>query len=282
MIIDTKSRNSIENSLARYLGIDVLELYSHVCSASEKAKDDCFINDDVFKNEVLSIAESLNPQDDINEIYMYHLSRRLLSDTNDSSSDNLKSLLLSISPLSVFLNSHGITFVEECGHIQIIYNGKPIDLSNTSETDICYLRSRLGYTKGREDYCVNGFAFRDNLMKNSYTRDLYRCPEFIERLADFLGQDSIVEDYYNNSKYYCFHYKLKISDIIFDDNEHLKDGEKVDHFIVKLFERLREYMEVESRYLFDHNNPIIRLADNARISSGSLVDVEEISYDMID
>ena len=45
-------------------------------------------------------------------------------------------------------------------------------LVTTSEFDVCYLRSRLGYNTGKENYCFNGFAFRDQLMKNLYTRQL--------------------------------------------------------------------------------------------------------------
>lgn len=93
MIIDTRTKDSIENSLAQYLNISVSELYMYVLRASEKAQDDYFFNGDLFSKEVLSIVSSLNPHETIDEMYVYHLSRRLISDNMNNSSDNLKTLL---------------------------------------------------------------------------------------------------------------------------------------------------------------------------------------------
>ena len=91
---------------------------------------------------------------------------------------------------------------------------------------------------------------------------------------------SIVTDYFENSRYYCFTYKLKLSDILFDTNDKFTDKEKVDCFIVHLFDRLREYTG-DSRYIFDHDNPILRIEDNSCVSADLLVEVEEITSDMI-
>lgn len=280
MIIDTRTKDSIENSLAKYLNISVPELYSYVLRASEKAQDDYFFNGDLFSKEVLSIVSSLNPHETIDEMYVYHLSRRLISDNMNNSSDNLKELLANRSLLSEFLKNHGVTFFEKDGHIEILYNEKVVDLSNTSEKGVPYLRVRLGYIAGREDYCFNGFALKDQLMKNNYTRSLYRCPEFIGILAEYLKNKSIVTDYFEQSLYYCYTYKLKVSDILFDTNDKFNDQEKVDFFIVQLFDRLREYTG-DSQYIFDHENPIIRIDDNSCVSADLLVEVEEITVDMI-
>lgn len=281
LLIDTHTKESIENSLARYLNITVPELYLHIIKASENAQDDYSFNGDLFSQEVLSIVSSLNPQETIDEMYVYHLSRRLICDDMNNSSDNLKVLLTNDSPLSDFLKKYGITFYEQDGHIEILYNGRVVDLSNTSENGVPYLRSRLGYITGREDYCFNGFALRDQLMKNNYTRNLYRCPEFIGNLASYLKNQSIVTDYYENSRYYCYTYKLKLSDILFDTNDKFTDKEKVDFFIVQLFDRLREYTG-DSRYIFDHDNPILRIDDNSCVSANLLIGVEEITADMIE
>lgn len=280
MIIDTRTKDSIENSLAKYLKISVSELYMYVLRASEKAQDDKFFNGDLFSKEVLSIVSSLNPHETIDEMYVFHLSRRLISDGTNNSSDNLKKLLTTHSPLSEFLKNHGVTFFEKDGHIEIQYNGKTVDLSNTSENGVPYLRVRLGHISGREDYCFNGFALKDQLMKNNYTRNLYRCPEFIGILARYLKNATIETDYFEQSIYYCYTYKLKVSDILFDTNDKFDDREKVDYFLVQLFDRLREYTG-DSRYIFDHENPIIRIDDNSCVSADLLVEVEEITRDMI-
>lgn len=280
LIIDTRTKESIENSLAEYLNISALELYTYIERSDKKAQCESYFNVDLFREEVLSIVSNLSPQETIGEMYVYHLSRRLLSDDMNNSSDNLKVLLTNHSPLSVFLKKHGITFYEQDGHIEILYKGRVVDLSNTSEIGVPYLRSRLGYIAGREDYCFNGFALKDQLMKNNYTRNLYRCPEFIGILASYLKKPSIVTDYFENSRYFCYTYKLKLSDVLFDTNDKFTDKEKVDFFIVQLFERLREYTG-DSRYIFDHENPILRTDDNFCVSADSLIEVEEITADMI-
>lgn len=281
MLIDTHTKESIENSLANYLNITVPELYLHIIRASKKAQDGHSFNDNLFSDEILSIVASLNSRETIDEMYVYHLSRRLICDDMNNSSDNLKVLLINGSPLSDFLKKYGITFYEQDSHIEIMYNGRVVDLSNTSENGVSYLRSRLGYIAGREDYCFNGFALKDQLMKNDYTRSLYRCPEFIGILASYLKKQSIVTDYYENSRYYCYTYKLKLSDILFDTNDKFTDKEKVDFFIVQLFDRLREYTG-DSRYIFDHDNPILRIDDNSCVSANLLIEVEEITADMIE
>ncbi len=239
MLIDTHTKKSIENSLSSYLNITVSDLYLYILKASTKAQDDYFFDSCVFSKELTSTVASLNPQDSIYEMYVYHLSRRLISDDMNNASDNLKVLLTNDSPLSNFLKKYGITFYEQDGHIEVLNNGKVVDLSNTFEAGVPYLRSRLGYIAGREDFCFNGFALRDQLMKNNYTKSLYRCPEFIGNLASYLKMPSIVTDYFENSRYYCYTYKLKLSDILFDTNDKFTDKEKVDCFIVHLFDRLR-------------------------------------------
>ena len=109
LIIDMRTKNSIEYFLANYLNISVPELYSYVLRASENAQDDYSFNGAIFSKEVLSIVSSLNPQETIDEMYVYHLSRRLISDNMNNSSDNLKFLLTNSSPLSNFLKNHGVT-----------------------------------------------------------------------------------------------------------------------------------------------------------------------------
>ena len=175
----------------------------------------------------------------------------------------------------------GLSFTEVNEHIEIIYNGNKLNLSDASESDVSYLRGRLGYNKNCKDYCVNGFALKDQLMKNSYTRELFKGPEFIQRLSHHLKRSSIISEYQEKSIYYCYTYKLNISDIMFDCHDKFNNKEKIDFFIVQLFFRLMEYTR-NNHYISDNNNPIIRIADNSCILANSLINIEEIQYDMIE
>lgn len=281
MLIDTRTKESIETSLAGLLDISIDELYQYVDYAAYKARSDHWgFNTDVFEEEILNIVSDLQPEEIIDEMYVYHLSRRLENHLMGDASDNLKSLLLNESPLSDFLKKYEIQFIDINGHPTINYKNRILELTDTFESDVCYLRGRLGYDEGIEDYCFNGFALRDQLMKNSYTRELYRCPEFIGVLSRFLKNDKICEDYFNSSKYYCYTYKLRVSEIIFDDRDTLSDEEKVNYFIVQLFMRLLAYTG-DTRYMHDHDNPIIRVDDNVCVSAELLIEKEEILEDMM-
>ena len=97
---------------------------------------------------------------------MYHLSRRL-NGTDLCSNNNLEQLLLEKTPLSEFFKKHGVTFIKGNSHIDMYYNGKLKLLGNEfrySNGNMYYIRSRLGYNKN-QDYCVNGFAYREHLEK---------------------------------------------------------------------------------------------------------------------
>jgi len=166
------------------------------------------------------------------------LSRRLNGSIEDKSSDNLKSLLLKESPISSFLRQYGISFVEKDGHPVIVLNNNQISLKDTFESDVCYLRSRLGYNTGREDYCFNGFALRDLLMKNTYTRQLYDGPEFLDMLSRYLLIAGLKKMYCENSKFYCFTYKMTIDEIIFDNRDKLGNEEKVDYLLIQIAMRI--------------------------------------------
>lgn len=281
MIIDTRTKDRMIASLASYLDITKDELFQYIDYAANKAKPDKWgFNTDIFEEELLTIFSDLQPEEVIDEVYVYHLTRRLNASIEDKSSDNLKSLLLKESPISTFLMQYKISFAEQNGHPVIIYDNKEILLDNTFESDVCYLRSRLGYNSGREDYCFNGFALRDQLLRNSYTRQLYSGPEFIDVLSRYLSIDSLKDNYCENSKYYCFTYKMTIEKIIFDDREQLSDEEKVDYLLVQIAMRILSYME-DAKYQYDHDNPIIRVADDASVPENKIIDVEEITLDMI-
>lgn len=97
---------------------------------------------------------------------MYHLSRRL-NGTDLHLNNNLKQLLLEETPLSLFFQKHGVTFVEGNDRIDMYYKGHLQSLDNEikySRGNISAVKSRLGYNQIK-DYCVNGFAFREHLEK---------------------------------------------------------------------------------------------------------------------
>ena len=142
MLIDTRTKESMIASLAAYLDVTEDELFQYIGYAADKAQQDSWaFNTDIFEGELLSIFSDLQPEEQIDEIYVYHLTRRLNGSIEDKSSDNLKSLLLKESPISSFLRQYGISFIEKDIHPVIVLNNNQISLEDTFESDVCYLRS---------------------------------------------------------------------------------------------------------------------------------------------
>lgn len=209
-------------------------------------------------------------------IQMYHLSRRL-NGTDLRSNNNLEQLLLEETPVSEFLKKYGVTFVKNNNHIDMYYNGKLQLLDDEfrySNGNMYYIKSRLGYNEN-QDYCVNGFAYREHLEKNHYFEDLSRCPELVQNIEWLLNIDGMISNYYKNSKYYCIKYLIPLFEVIFDMNNPPETNR--DKMIVFLNQSiLRLYYERRNISFVCDDNLILRLSDYAMIKPEWFVAAEEI------
>lgn len=282
MIIDTTTREGLENSLAYLMDVSVLELYQYIEAAADSAvKDQWCFNQDIFDKAMENFYSNMIEYELPDEILFFHLSRRITGSEKETSY-NLQELLTSNNSFSEFLNTHQITFRKGTGNrITLHFRDRRISLENTMNTDVCYLRSRLGYNIGREDFCFNGFAFRDLLMKNQYTRQLQDCPEILECLERYLRIKGLIKEYAEKSEYCCFEYKFPIERVIFDGKDDLTVKEKQLYLLNQVAYRLYQYSG-DSRYLFDHDNPILRLRDSDNAPVDFLVSTEIITSDMIE
>ena len=182
--------------------------------------------------------------------------------------------------MSLFLKNHEIRFELNDRHLNLYYRDKPISLEGNLDRNVLYLRWRLGYNDD-VDYCFNGFAFRDLIFKNHYALSLYDAPEIISVLSEFLKYPFLKEDYFNNSKYYCFEYLVPIDKIYFDDNDKMSKLEKQKYLLNRVLNRLYEYSITESKYMFDYDNPIIRLSDYDVMQEEYFISKEEITLEML-
>lgn len=281
MVIDTKSREGMENSLAQLMGVSVRNLYQFIKDAADSATENqSAFNKDLFDKTMSNFYCDMIGQELPDEILFFHLSRRLKNPTIDISY-NLQELLTSKNSFSDFLQEHQITFRKGIGNrIILYYRDNQIDLNNTMTTDAYYLRSRLGYNSGREDFCFNGFAFRDLLMKNEYIQRLRCCPEILGPLERYLLVEDLAKDYEKKSEYYCLMYKFPIERVIFDGIDNLTVKKKQLHLLNQVAFRLYQYSG-DSQYLCDRDNPILRLKDDENASLDCLLSTEIITNDMI-
>lgn len=282
MFIDTRTREGMESGISDFLDITVDEVYQYIDYASEKAQIDhwCF-NTDIFADELETIITDLQPEKEIDELLFFHLSRRLRGTEDDVSGRNLEDLLTTSNALSFFLKKHHIEFVKGKQNIITYYKGREVDWEKCWDGNSAYMKSRLGYFKGREDYCFNGFAFKDLLYKNQYARILYGVPEIIGQLTECLGCRNVDSEYMENSDYYCFEYKVPIDRVKFDDHDDYSRSRKQWYIVYCVLERLHQYRTSNIKYMYDDDNPILRLDDHDILPSEFFIQKELITWDML-
>lgn len=275
MYIDTHTKEDMEKSICKYLGIgfkDLLELFK------EAPYDGHFLNMDEFNKIINVFLDEHCPKEQINQILFFHLSRRLNESINDVTGYNLEYLLTENSTLKKFLKKHEIEFIKGQEHIKLYYKKKEqyIDFYSNGE----YLKRRLGYYNIK-DYCFNGFAFKDILYRNTYANLLLEGPEFIINLGEYLEITNLYEDYYQNSKYFCYEYCIPIEKVIFDKNEYMSVQEKQRYLLTQIIVRLYDYNQSSMKDMSDCDNPILRLRDNEILDVSFFRSKEEITKEML-
>lgn len=254
MYIDTCTKDSMEISVCRYLNIapsELIRLFKKVDDKINKQNDSQY-----FDKIVNDFLYSKIPQDNpIDQILFHHLSRRINSIPECNIINNLFTLLTTKNSLNDFLKEHNIKFIPCNGHLELWYQGEIMSLDNS------YLKSRFGYYSLKIDYCINGFMLKDLIYKNQYTWNLRNAPEFINELSDYLHNTDLLDDYFGNSTYYCFTYKVPLKKIIFDNRSKLPDVDKPLYLMNLILYRLFEYYNTDDLHS-DSSNPVIRLKDD--------------------
>ncbi len=267
--INTINNNSLEDGIMQLLNLtkeEMNNIYESIQCSTEK--EPCEWIEDFLSNYV--------DDESLEYIQMYHLSRRL-RDTDLHLNNNLEQLLLEKTPISEFLKKYGVTFIKSDNRIDMYYNGKLCLLDNDfvhGNVNMSYIRSRLGYYENK-DCCINGFAYREHLLKNSYFSLLSDCPELIQNISLLLNIKEMVSDYKKNSEYYCIEYLIPLSEVIFDmNNPPVTNRDKMMFFLKQSF--LRLYDEWRGSEFDNDDNLILKLSDYASIKPEWFVDIEKI------
>lgn len=274
MFIDTRTIEAMEKSLCSLMQTTIDKLYLVLEDIDGQCWKDIYFDSEIFANESKKYIEQ-QAKKMPDEVMFYHLSRRLNAVKEAEEGKNLKELLLTDNAFSRMLRLHGLTFSYD-GKIIAFREGQKIQFpSKSGNAEIEYLRRRLGYNKQYQDYCFNGFALRDSILKNEYIPILRGAPEFISRLAEYIGDKELVKDYMQNSEFCCFTYVLPIEQVIFDKHENLNGIAKVYYLITKCFERLIERRK-RPYFINDYGNPMLRLHDNACMEERWFVEKEAL------
>ena len=275
MYIDTHSRESMEKCMCEIFDMHPLELREQLLVIDRSSKDSA----DFLDKLDMFVAKKTTIYPD--EILLFHLARRLYGTENETEGRNLADLLLSTNKFSSFMKENGIEFSKGDQYIDVIYKGQIVDWDKCWQGNSSYMKWRLGYYKGREDFCFNGFAFKDLLFRNNYARELSGVPEFLGQMIECLQCESVGWEYMRNSEYFCYEYKLPLSVVMFDDHDCYSDSLKKRYLLQCVLQRLHAYQTTSLKYMCDHDNPILRLADDYTIPSQYYVSRQKITADML-
>lgn len=280
MYINTNSKDSMEIDICKYLNISIGELYKFFLKIAIRQKDKLSFNrENDFNNITNEFIKSHSPKNVIDEILIFHLSRRLKTTENINYTNNLFELLSTKNAFSEFFKKHDVTFSYDSKCLNLFYKGnlKSLDIEFNQKAN--YLKSRLCHNPNRKDVCFNGFAFKDLLYNNRYTWALYEAPEFITGLSDFLNNKDIESDYFSNSTFYCFEYLVPIEKVIFTSSEDISNDNKHIYLINNILYRLYNYYCCNKDYNYDEDNPILRLSDSDTMLEEYFINKEEIILD---
>lgn len=266
MYIDTHTKETMEASICEYLNFTPNELNSFFNKVYYSQKS--------VEEEISDFVDKNMPEIKLDEIQFYHLSRRLLDD-NSRMGNNLYDLLIQDTSVSRFLREHDVEFKMSEKHLVLFHRGKIETFERVYDGNVSNVKWRMGYFKGHEDYCFNGFALKDMLHENSYTMSLSSCPEFIEQMALVIGRKDIIRDYEKNSRYYCLEYFVSMDKVIFDGFDYKTQYSKTKHLLCVVLKRLYEYA-FNRGYMYDHDNLILRLEDDDTMQEKYFIAEEEI------
>ena len=274
MYIDTHTKKAMEESIYKYLGIDEKVL----CNIFDKAYNSDYDSlETIFSDFIYKYIK----KNSVDEILFFHFSRRLNSENDDFRGYNLYDLLLNDTVVSSFLKKYDIIFKKGEKHLELFHRGKLETFENVHGGNESNVKWRMGYYEGREDYCFNGFAFKDLLYKNSYARSLYWGPEFLNQMLQVIGREDVLEEYIKNSKYYCLGYKIPIEKVIFDRYDTLSLEGKKNRIVLEVLRRLYDYYVTNISYMYDEENHCLRLQDDDTMDNKYLVFKEEILPEML-
>ena len=279
MFIDTSSKDSLRAGLSDCLNIPIPAVEERVLDAGRKAEAGMCFDTVVFYEEMEKLLQTYTPEI-LDKISFYHMSRRLISETNNGGY-SLYHLLLSKNEISDFLNTKDFEFKAVDDRVVPLYKGRQlIPLEDSNDARINYLKLRLGYFQKRKDFCFNGFAFKEHLIKNQYAKILVDGPEFMVKLAEYVNAPAIINDYKDISKFYCIRYDVPFDMVIFDGYDNLQNSEKQIHYLKACLLRMLDDINRTGRES-DSDNIIIRLRDDCSMSDKYYIQKEIIKDEAV-
>ncbi|WP_129739100.1 hypothetical protein [Massilimicrobiota timonensis] len=231
MIIRTENIEEMEKDLNELLNIkcSLKEYFTHF-----EQMYNCIMNfDERFRNDVDFLIKE--KREEVTEIYAYHLARLI---SVPKKLYPLKELLTTHNDLTDFLSQHRIYFREKNNELILYINDREIKREEIQSSNR-HLFTRIGYYDNVQgDYCINGFAFFNDIKNNSddYYLSLINGPEILFDLDIYINEKTgvksdLCQEYMKRTDYYSVVFKAPLSEIIFDGKDNIIKEEKEHYFL---------------------------------------------------
>lgn len=79
----------------------------------------------------------------------------------------------------------------------------------------------------------------------------------------------MVDDFYDQSDYYCFHYLVPLDFVCLEDEDNLSPKEKKQHILARSLQRLYEY--IYDQNMIESENRTINIKSNCQLSDSYLI-----------
>lgn len=226
MIIRVDALENLVADTAQYLGKEKEELLQDIQGVNFRMGDASgykYISD--------------NKKEQIDEVYLCHVARKLDTDHNMKLLP-LKKVLTTENAFSDFLKNHGISFeVKRQREVELLYHGAAVAWQDKKNGlfNPARFQSRL-----YKDFCINGFQFMYDVI---YTAgpdfNLYSfAPEFLQDL-DHLLDAGLVNDFREISHTFVALCRIPMGKIVFDHNP--DDGRFEERYIYSALGYIWEY-----------------------------------------
>lgn len=212
MIIDTRSKETLQKSICEYFRIDLGQLPQLLIEFEETNNFDEFL-------------AKYPTYRSLDNMQFFHLARRLSEDRSKYGMD-LHTVLTTNTAIKIFMERYGISFEREGTKLNMFFHKENVNIEKCN--DIAARRSlQKKFGKNGLDTCFNGLAFYDNIEESTYYERLSSYPEAFGEImtvidsvyprSEFSGA-AIIREFKKNSNYYCYMYEIPISEVIFDGN----------------------------------------------------------------
>ena len=139
MFIDTHSRKAMEQGICNYFNISPRELSVLFAKAGRESRKESYIDGDIFNNVINNFINAKMPNAPVDQVLFFHLSRRLNSAKDNQTGKNLYDLLSTENEITEFLKNHDVEFSPVDRHLDLLYKGKAVSLSDTYKEHVPYL-----------------------------------------------------------------------------------------------------------------------------------------------